>query len=181
MIAASGGENLVVVVLLAVLPIMGALFGGALGRWADARNRRRDQYADAIRVLVRWAEYPYRIRRRSSNDRDELRMLIDMGHDLQEQLQCHRTWIGAECLWLGDEYGDAVARIKSGAREAIADAWRADPVSTRGDLVLDGWGPSPIEDDLDRLNRAISCRFGLRRTISWIPPCRRVLRPAQRA
>jgi hypothetical protein len=65
------------------VPLMVALIGftGVLatvtittvaGRWAQATNRRRDAYAAAIATLVAWAEYPYRIRRRTSDDPVEL-------------------------------------------------------------------------------------------------------------
>jgi hypothetical protein len=172
MIASSARANVLLGVLLAMVPVLGALFGAALGRWADARNRRRDQYADAMRLLVRWAEYPFRIRRRTSNDRDELRSLIDLGHDLQEQLQCHRTWIEAESRWMGEQYNHAIALIKMRSRDAIADAWRATPITTGTDLVLNGWGPEPIDDVLRALNRGISFRFGLRRAVGWLPGVR---------
>jgi hypothetical protein len=71
------------------VPLMVALIGftGVLatvtittvaGRWAQATNRRRDAYAAAIATLVAWAEYPYRIRRRTSDDPVELARLAGL-------------------------------------------------------------------------------------------------------
>lgn len=173
MIGSSTRANVLLGVLLAMLPIVGALLGAALGRWADARNHRRDQYAEAMRVLVRWAEYPFRIRRRTSDDRAELRSLIELGHELQEQLQCHRTWIEAESRWIGQQYNHAIGVIKMRSRDAITDAWRATPIATGVDLVLNGWGPEPIDDVLQALNRGIAFRFGMRRAIGWLPQLRK--------
>jgi hypothetical protein len=175
-VIATSHDNAALVVLLAGLPVLGALFGASLGRWADARNLRRDQYADAVRILVAWSEYPYRVRRRTSNDADELRRLTDLGHEMQEQLQCHRTWIEAESRWVGSVYGAGIMTVKTRAGDAISEAWQAEPITSGADAVLHGWGPSPIDDVLRDLNWAITCRFGFRRTVAWLPFVRRSLR-----
>ncbi len=156
-------------ILLAVLSIVGALFGAALGRWADARNRRREQYADAVRVLVRWFEYPFRIRRRTSDDASELRRLAEMGHDLQEQLQCHRTWVESESSWVGVIYTEAVAEIRRRTGPSIQAAWAEPRVLKPEEMVLEGWGPDGIEDLLTSLNAAIACRFGWGRALNRRP------------
>ena len=171
-IVGSTTTNVTLAVLIAALPVVGGLLGASLGRWADARNRRRDQYADAVRVLVRWAEYPYRIRRRTSDNPEELRRLTDLGHELQEQLQCHRTWIGAESRWVGTLYADAVTTVKQRNGDTISEAWQARPIASGAEAVLNGWGPDPIDDVLQELNSAITCRFGVRRALAWMPSAR---------
>jgi hypothetical protein len=160
---ASSGAVPALQVLVVILPILGALLGAAIGRWSEASNRRRDQYADAVRVLVRWAEYPYRIRRRTSDDPEELRRLTELGHDLQEQLQCHQTWIGAENRRAGRIYADAIAIIKTRTGNAAAEAWQTHPATTAAAMVLSDWGPGSIDDVLATLNCAIANRFGWRR------------------
>ena len=144
-------------------PIVGVLLGAAATRWAEATNKRRDRYADAVRVLVRWFEYPYRVRRRTSNHPTELSRLAELGHDLQEQLQCHRTWVQAESPRVGRTYTEAIATIKARTTTATNEAWRAVPVEDGAGMVLDGWGPGSIEDVLTNLEDAIARRFGWRR------------------
>jgi hypothetical protein len=165
-LASSGGVT-TLQVLVVILPILGALLGAAIGRWSDARNRRREQYADAVRVLVRWAEYPYRIRRRTSDEPDELRRLAELGHDLQEQLQCHNTWIQAENHHVGLTYANAIATIKARTGNAAAEAWQAQPATTGPAMVLNDWGPSSIDDVLSMVNRAVARRFGWRRLVPF--------------
>ena len=45
----------------------------------------------ATRQLVAYAEYPYRIRRRTSDDPEELGRLAKLGHDIQEALRYYET------------------------------------------------------------------------------------------
>jgi hypothetical protein len=124
---------------------------------------------------VRWAEYPYRVRWRTSDEADELRRLAELGHDLQEQIQCHRTWVQSECSWVGEIYRQVLADAKDRAAAQMTEAWSAVPVTAGNGMVLNGWGPDSIEDLLVRLNGAIACRFGWRRLASTLPPLRRRL------
>lgn len=164
-VAKSGDTNSVLAVLVVVLPIIGALFGAVLGRWSDAADKRREHYADAVRILVRWSEYPYRIRRRTSDASEELARLAELGHELQEQLQCHRTWVRAESARVGRLYERAIATLKERAGPSIAEAWLAEPVASGAGMVLNGWGPGSIDDLLAELDDAIAWRFGWRRLV----------------
>ena len=163
--ATSGGNNGTLQVLAIVGPIVGALLGASATRWAEARNDRRQRYADAVRLLVRWSEYPYRIRRRTSNDPGALTRLAEVGHDLQEQLQCHRTWVQAENSRVGSIYSEAILTIKGRTAPWTTEAWQCEPVSDGAGMVLSGWGPGSIEDLLAKLDDAIAARFGWRRLI----------------
>ena len=123
------------------------------------------KYADAVRLLVRWAEYPYRVRRRTSDAPEELARLAELGHELQEQLQCHQTWVQAENHHVGTLYAKTMASIKNRIAPATAEAWRSEPVETGDGMVLSGWGPGSIDDLLGDLNAAIERRFRWRRLI----------------
>ena len=62
-------------------------------RFADSAERRRLGYENAVQTLIAWTEYPYRIRRRTSDEALVLQGLAERGHDLQEQIVRHRTWM----------------------------------------------------------------------------------------
>jgi hypothetical protein len=148
--------------------IAGAAVTSVLGRWAEATNRRRQAYASAVEALVAWTEYPYRIRRRTSDSREELSRLANIGHDLQERLRCHQTWVSAESRRVGAQYRDALAHVSAHVGPACVDAWNTAPIQTAADMNLGGWGPSaqcgPV---VDSLQTAITWRFGWRRIVAF--------------
>jgi hypothetical protein len=152
--------------------IMTAVLGSALGRWAEATNRRRTRYADAVATLVAWAEYPYRIRRRTSDDAAELASLRDLGHDLQERVRSHQTWIITENATVAQAYRQVWQRVSFKAGPASQDAWNHPPVTNAADMNLNGWGPDDPSDHIDLLQRVIAARFGYRRLIPGLPQWR---------
>jgi hypothetical protein len=172
------------------VPLMVALIGftGVLatvtittvaGRWAQATNRRRDAYAAAIATLVAWAEYPYRIRRRTSDDPVELARLAGLGGDLQERLRCHQTWITTESRWVANIYKQAIIQVSSRVSPANRDAWMSPAITMPAAMNLNGWGPGDLLPIIEWVQSAIACRFSWRRLVGVIglhpgvPPARR--------
>src|SRR4051794_25186091 len=88
--ASSDGDstNVWVVIALALLgsSVVAGLITSVLGNLRAAATARREGYANAVRSLIARGEYPYRVRRRVSDDADVLAALVSRGHDLQEQL-----------------------------------------------------------------------------------------------
>jgi hypothetical protein len=160
-------EKVAVPLLVGLLGLVGVLATVAVstisGRWAQATNRRRDAYAAAVKTLVGWAEYPYRIRRRTSDDPNELARLVGIGHDLQEQLRCHQTWIATESHRVAGVYREALAAITAQVAPACNDAWASPPITTSADMNLGDWGPHDTLPSILRLQSAIAGRFGWRR------------------
>jgi hypothetical protein len=165
-------EKVTVPVLIGLLGLAGVVITAAVsaisGRWAQATNRRRDAYAAAVKTMVAWAEYPYRIRRRTSDTPDELARLVGIGHDLQEQLRCHQTWITTESRWVAGIYREAMTAIAARVGPACNDAWASPPITTSADMNLGNWGPSGLLPNIMRLQTAIACRFGWRRAAGLV-------------
>lgn len=156
------------------VPIVVALvgFGGAvtaaalsfaLSRWNDRTTRRREGYAAATRQLVAFLEYPYRIRRRTSDSPEELTRLANLGHDIQEALQYYETWIAAENRWVGGVFREVRSALSSEVGPCCNEAWATKPVSSGAEMTLAGWGPNGASDHVRRFERAVACRFGWRR------------------
>lgn len=61
--------------------MVAGLIGTILGKTRANATARRDRYAQAVRTLIAWAEYPYRIRRRTSDEPATLTALADRGHE----------------------------------------------------------------------------------------------------
>jgi hypothetical protein len=148
---------------------IGAAAATTFGRLSDSTNRRRETYAAAVQALYAWAEYPYRIRRRTSDTAEELSKLADRGHDLQEKIRWYETWISAECYWLGCMFSRVDLEIGQHIGPSASDAWRTPPITEANDMVLGGWGPADCSAEIKKFQGAVAWRFGIRRMIGWIP------------
>lgn len=69
-----GSTNVWVVIALTLLgsSVIAGLITSAMGDLRAAATDRREGYASAVRSLISRGEYPYRIRRRVSDDADVL-------------------------------------------------------------------------------------------------------------
>lgn len=135
----------------------------ALSRWSERTGRRREGYAAATQQLVAFIEYPFRIRRRTSDAGEELARLASLGHDIQEALQYHETWTMAENRWVGGVYREVRAAISEEVGPICIDAWNSLPVTTASEMNLSGWGRNDALDQVRRFERAAASRFGWRR------------------
>lgn len=160
-LAVSAARDVIVPVIVAVLTAAGTLL---LTRASDAANRRRDRYAQAVSALVSWVEFPYRVRRRTSDDPTTLSALADRGHDLQEQLACHHAWISTEHAALADAYHNVRAQLDALVGPALHEAWCSAPVTSPAEMVLGPWGPGTQAAPLiAQIELQIRDRFGWRR------------------
>jgi hypothetical protein len=160
-VLAALSDALVLPVLVAVLTTAATL---GLARISEAANRRRERYAEAIRTLVAWVEFPYRVRRRTSDDPATLTELATLGHDLQERLACHQAWIATDRPELAECYQRTRAAVSAAVGPAVTEAWSTPPVTRASDMNLGGWGPaSACDRPIAELQHRIEARFGLRR------------------
>lgn len=148
----------------AVVTLLVALGGAA----ARERRRRREMYAGAVRVLIGWIEYPYQVRRRTSDDAEELGRLRDIGHELQQDLAYQQALLTGDSKSLGDLFGAVVARVKAQTAPWLAEAWRSAPVSDPAGMILGDWGAGAFHGELATLRTAIGARFGWRRFAAWL-------------
>ena len=149
--------------------VLGAIATMILTRANEATDRRRDRYAEAIRTLVAWTEYPYRVRRRTDDSPATLTALANHGHDLQERLAFHEAWIATEHADLADTYADTRATINRLVGPMISDAWNRDPVTNPVGMNLADWGPGEVCDRaIVNLQHQVRNRFGYRRCAHWV-------------
>lgn len=165
--ADDGSTNVWLFVAITVLgsSVIAGLITSVLGNLRAAATARREGYANTVRSLIARAEYPYRVRRRVSDDPDVLAALVGRGHDLQEQLAACRTWVMSEHGVLGKMFEEALAQIDATVKPATGDAWCQAPITTAGGMNLGGWGPADPWPHVAAFERAIAYRFGWRRLI----------------
>ena len=135
-------------------PLLVALVGGILGgsllvyvlqRHHGEQARRREAYADAVAALVAWHEYPYRVRRRTSDSADTLNRLVVLGHELQEALQRSLAWMAADSKSLYESFQAISREISADVGSAIKNAWESEPIAVPAEMNLGDWGPSSID------------------------------------
>lgn len=139
--------------------------GGVIARLRATADARRERYAAATRLLVARIEYPYRVRRRTSNDSTLIAVLADRGHDLQEQLADAKAWVTAESPAMGDLYGRSLIAIDQKAASACREAWDSDPVDTASGMNVGDFGPRDVQRCVDKFTCAVHYRFGWRRIL----------------
>ena len=164
------GVPLTVALIGVAATLAAAAMSFALARWGEATNRRRDAYASAVRVLVSYAEYPFRIRRRASDEADELSRIAAIGHELQEALRFHETWVSSEDRWVGRIFREVREDLASIVASWARDAWAGPPIRSAQEMNLGEWGPTDCDQYTARFEAAIACRFGWRRipsSIGW--------------
>lgn len=160
-------DTAAVPIVVALIGLTGTLVAAVLtyafGRLSEAASRRREGYAEASRLLVRWAEFPYRIRRRTSDSPEELARLAHLGHEIQEELSFRTAWVSAENARMGEILAQVIEDLRAEVGRACQDAWTAPPIAAASGMNLNGWGPQGTDEPICRFQSAVRFRFGWRR------------------
>lgn len=166
--SAGSGQATVLTIALSILgsSVVAGLIGTVLGNTRANAAVRRERYAQVVRCLVAWVEYPYRIRRRTSDEPATLTALADRGHALQEQLAESRAWVAAESRALSEVLDSCIRDITTLVGPACVAAWQASPIATSAGMNLGDFGPRGIQHIVARMECAIIYRFGVRR-LMW--------------
>ena len=173
-VSSAMGTTITSVVIPVVVAALTAAATILFTRASEAANRRRDRYAAAFQTLVSWLELPYRVRRRTSDDPETLRALVELAHDLQERMACHQAWIATENPAVANQYAETRAIVAREVGPALAEAWTLGPVTTAAGMNLGSWGPAGVcAGAMASLQHRIEDRFGFRRMKHWLHGSRR--------
>jgi len=158
-------------ITVAIIGLAGSLIVAVMtfifSRIADASARRRDGYAAATRTLVAYCEYPWRIRRRTSDAPDELARLADLGHGLQQDLSYYESWTRSENNWVGRVFAEVRQDLAAVIAPVCKEAWQGSPVTSAAWMTLGDWGPCGLDEPLQRFQTAVAFRFGWRRLAAF--------------
>lgn len=149
--------------------VIGGLITAAITGLRDSAAKRREGYAKAVKALVARVEYPYRVRRRTSDDPETLSDLVKLGHDIQEQLASARIWIHTENATVATIFEDAIASIDAAVGPATSDAWNQQPIKHASEMNLLGWGAGGQDQFIKNFGHAVERRFGWRRLVPGLP------------
>lgn len=158
------GASGVVAVVGALLAVLLTAYCTALARRSAERSAR---YSVMVGTLTSWAEMPYRVRRRLSDDPAVVQPLMDKFHDLQEQLALDSAQLAAECQWLFKRHVLAARTVRDAVRPFIVEAW--DDAARGVDAMnLNGWGPTGCTQAIEVFQAELRYRFGWRRVVNPI-------------
>lgn len=118
----------------------------------EERARLRDAFADALRTQAAYKEFPYAIRRRSSERPvDERTRLAEALREIQSQLNVHLAWTALESKDVGHAYENLVRHTRDIAGQAMKAAWESNAVHSDAEMIIPrsvvNLGPlKPFED-----------------------------------
>lgn len=145
--------------------LVGQLLTSAIVRLRETAAVRRDKYSRAVELLTARIEYPYRIRRRTSDDPAAIAALAADGHRLQEQLAATRAWITTESSVVGEVFAQSLAGLDEPFKLACRQAWASPPVTSAAGMNLNGFGMGNQQQLVDAVEHAAAYRFGIRRLL----------------
>jgi hypothetical protein len=143
-----------------------AVVGHIVASLRASAETRRAGYAEMSRVLISRVEFPYRIRRRTSDTPETLAELSRIGSDIQERLAAQRTWVAGESRAAAKVLDHVCGLLDADLRQAATDAWSHPPIAEPSEMVLGGWGPgAAARAPLELFRQATGFRFGVRRLV----------------
>lgn len=118
----------------------------------DKRKERKELIAKAQRSVLRRVELCYRIRRRIHNDSEDIKVIRDLAHEIQEENQYYESLLLVESKWYGNRYSLYLKAIKKLTASSMQKAWseKGNPSVVMEDtLKLD-------HEKIDKLSRQFS-------------------------
>jgi hypothetical protein len=123
-------------VIAAIVTGLVALVVLAVNQYQTRQDARRKDFAEALAAVERYAELPYRIRRRQGSTPEVRGRVAEFIHEVQQDLLFHESWVRIQSPHVAEVY-DALLRItREEAGSAMTEAWRMAPILKDEDMPL---------------------------------------------
>lgn len=153
-----------VAIITAVFTLTGVLVTLAVNQHLTRRDRLRKDFAEALAAVERYAELPYRVRRRQGSGPEARERLSDIIHGVQQDLLFHQSWVRIQDHCAADAYDALVAAMRMEAGSAMSEAWRTAAIAADEDMPLgDGYDFSGMK------KRRAEYVGVVRRQLEWGP------------
>jgi hypothetical protein len=114
-------------ILVPLIALIGLVIAAAVTYWFNQRAARRERraaaFAAAIGVVERYAELPYRVRRRRDDDEARHKLTEEIS-EIQSELANHQALLEIECPRVAEKYSALVRAAKIQAGGQMKQAWR---------------------------------------------------------
>jgi hypothetical protein len=138
--------------IVAIITGAGAVVAAAVTYGLNQRAGRREQqakaFAEALAIIEKYANMPYRIRRRPPEARHEISAELDK---IQSQIAFQHAWLQIEAPEVAAAYDRLVRAARSEAGEQMKKAWTQPPPTLDEEMSLEGAYPR-AEIDAARRN-----------------------------
>ena len=150
--------------ITAVFALAGVLVTVAVNQHLARQDRLRKDFAEALAAVERYAELPYRVRRRQGSGPETRERISDVIHGVQQDLLFYRSWVRIQSLPVANAYDALVAATKLEAGRAMTEAWKTATISADEDMPLgEGY------DFPEMRHRRAEYVGAVRRQLEWGP------------
>lgn len=147
--------------VVAYIGLFGTLLTIAVNGYKARTARKRDQFAEALSVVIEYWEFPYVVRRRRHDQPESERIRISEAmRDVQKRLAFHQAWVRTESMRVSKVYDELVVQTRVVIGGQIRKAWETAPITDDSqmnisDVTFDGL--SEIRDRyLDTVEQELS-------------------------
>lgn len=123
-------------VIAAILTGSVAIFSLVVTQVQARQDARRKDFAEALAAVERYAELPYRVRRRQASTPAVRGQIAEHIHEVQQDLLFHKNWMRIQAPRVADIYDSLLRTTKEEAGSAITEAWSTTPISKDEDMPL---------------------------------------------
>lgn len=144
-------------VIAAVITGLVALVVLVVNQYQARQDGRRKDFAEALATVERYAELPYRIRRRQGSTPEVRERMTEFIHEVQQDLLFHRSWMRIQAPRVAEFYDSLLRVTRQEAGHAISQAWNTTPISKDEDMPLGvGFSFPEMEQERSEFVRAVS-------------------------
>lgn len=141
----------------AVITGLVALIILVVNQYQARQDGRRKDFAEALAAVERYAELPYRIRRRQDSTPEVRGRMAEFIHEVQQDLLFHQSWMRIQAPRIAEVYDSLLRVTRQEAGHAITQAWSMAPISRDEDMPLGvGFSFPGMEQERDKFVRAVS-------------------------
>lgn len=143
-------------VVVAYIGLLGTLLTIAVNGYMARKARKREQFAEALAVVLEYWEFPYVVRRRRHDEPAAERIRISEAmRDVQRRLAFHQNWIRTESQRVSKVYDELVVQTRTVIGGQIRQAWELPPITEDRQMNISDVSFDGLADIQDRYLAAV--------------------------
>ena len=128
-----------VALAVAAFGVLGAVVVFVLEQRTSRREKLREKFGTALADIYRWAELPYRVRRRSPAETARFD-LAEQISDLQERVGHHTAWLHVESTEVHKAFVQLSEVTRARVAPQLRNAWDSSPIQADADMSIGDLG-----------------------------------------